>query len=430
MNRILPFMCNGLSCFAVTTIMFQFMDDRYKRSAKNSFVYTLAGAVSTLGIMCVNLMNGSLLNLLAWSVVFGASAYFLYFEDMDRPLRRVLESEALLLCIAVCESLGVFFLQWFLQAVNAKSNDTIMLNCIEAMFPAVIILFFYYMVISRLTKRSSMPYSETQYMIYAVILGYSFINMLISLKIFIQGQIHYLCVVNTGCIVLVDLYLLYFVKMADEKNYYENQVKALEQQANIQYEYYLAQTKKYEKTVQVLHDVKNHIKAIQGLYTVDQENTAGEYANEIGEMLKPLIPAQYTGNPILDILLADKETVMKEKGISLELKIDNVSLDFIKPIDVTTIFGNLLDNAIEASEKTNSGKFVYVKIGSYHRMIVVKIENSCNKVTWRNGLPISNKGKNRGIGLLNVRNSIEKYDGNLKIRQEKDRFIAELFLNS
>lgn len=241
-----------------------------------------------------------------------------------------------------------------------------------------------------------MPYSETQYMIYAVILGYSFINMLISLKIFIQGQIHYLCVVNTGCIVLVDLYLLYFVKMADEKNYYENQVKALEQQANIQYEYYLAQTKKYEKTVQVLHDVKNHIKAIQGLYTVDQENTAGEYANEIGEMLKPLIPAQYTGNPILDILLADKETVMKEKGISLELKIDNVSLDFIKPIDVTTIFGNLLDNAIEASEKTNSGKFVYVKIGSYHRMIVVKIENSCNKVTWRNGLPISNKEKTGG----------------------------------
>lgn len=35
MDRILPFLCNGLSCFAVTTIMFQFMDDRYKRSGKN-----------------------------------------------------------------------------------------------------------------------------------------------------------------------------------------------------------------------------------------------------------------------------------------------------------------------------------------------------------------------------------------------------------
>lgn len=255
-------------------------------------------------------------------------------------------------------------------------------------------------------------------------------NMLISLMIFNRGQIHYLCVVNMGCIVLVDLYLLYSVKMAGEKNYYENQVKALEQQANIQYEYYLAQTKKYEKTVQILHDVKNHIKAIQNLYADGQENTAGRYANEIGELLKPLIPRRYTGNPILDILLADKEAVMKEKGISLELKIDNVSLDFIKPSDATTIFGNLLDNAVEASEKADGDKSVHVKISSYHRMIVVKIENSCNKVAWRNGMPVSDKGKNRGIGLLNVQNSIEKYDGNIKLRQEKDRFVAELFLNS
>jgi len=45
-------------------------------------------------------------------------------------------------------------------------------------------------------------------------------------------------------------------------------------------------------------------------------------------------------------------------------------------------------------------------------MVVVKIENSCNRVKWKNGMPVSEKGKNRGIGLLNVQNSIEKYDGN------------------
>lgn len=108
-------------------------------------------------------------------------------------------------------------------------------------------------------KKSNIPYSRTQYIFYSIILGYSFINMLVIIEIFIQGQINYLCVINMGCIVLVDLYLLYFVKIADEKNYYENQVKVLEQQANMQYEYYLEQTKKYDKTVQILHDVKKHI---------------------------------------------------------------------------------------------------------------------------------------------------------------------------
>ena len=43
---------------------------------------------------------------------------------------------------------------------------------------------------------------------------------------FKNGEENYLCAVNMGCIVLADLYLLYFVKMADEKNYYEKQLIA------------------------------------------------------------------------------------------------------------------------------------------------------------------------------------------------------------
>lgn len=109
--------------------------------------------------------------------------------------------------------------------------------------------------------------------------------------------------------------------------------------------------------------------------------------------MKPLIPVQYTENPILNILLTDKESVMREKGISVTIKIDNVNLNFIEPIDITTIFGNLLDNAIEATEKLKGEKYICIKIGSYHKMIVVSIENNCNEVKWKNGFPVSNKGK-------------------------------------
>lgn len=430
MDKFLLIMCNFLSCFAVTAIMFQFMNGRYKRSIQKKYVYGLIRIFIIVCVVCINLLNIPLFNLIAWFIVFGVSGYFLYYEDMDKPLRRILECETLMFCMVVCESLGVIFLHWILQVANIKKVDAVMLRCLEVTFSALIIIFFYYMVISRLMKKSNIPYARTQYVFYSIILGYSFINMLVIIEIFAQGQINYLCTINMGCIVLADIYLLYFVKMADEKSYYENQVKVLEQQANIQYEYYLAQTKKYDKTVQILHDVKKHIKAIEDLYTTGQEQTAGEYINEIGDLLKPLIPIQYTGNPILNILLTDKEMLMKDKGISLDIKIDNVSLDFIEPIDVTTIFGNLLDNAIEAAEKVEGDRYIYIKIGSRHQMIVIRIENSCNIVRWKNDMPISQKGKNGGIGLLNVKSSIEKYDGSLKLKQENQRFIAELFLNS
>ena len=332
--------------------------------------------------------------------------------------------------MSVCESLGVILLQCILQAADIKNVNETMLYCLEVTFSKVILIFLYYTFINRFVKKSDVPYSKTRYIMYGIILLYSLINMSVIVENFKNGEENYLCAVNMGCIVLADLYLLYFVKMADEKNYYEKQLIALEQQAKVQYEYYLTQAKKYDQTIQILHDVNKHIKAIEGLYGAEQEKTAGEYATKIRELLKPLIPVQYTENPILNILLTDKESVMREKGISVTIKVDNVNLNFIEPIDITTIFGNLLDNAIEATEKLKGEKYICIKIGSYHKMIVVSIENNCNEVKWRNGFPVSNKGKNGGIGLLNVQSSIKKYDGDLTLKNDGNKFAAELFLNS
>lgn len=103
--------------------------------------------------------------------------------------------------------------------------------------------FLYYTFINRFVKKSDIPYAKTRYIMYGMILLYNLINMGVIVENFKNGEENYLCAVNMGCIVLADLYLLYFVKMADEKNYYEKQLIALEQQAKVQYEYYLTQTK-------------------------------------------------------------------------------------------------------------------------------------------------------------------------------------------
>ena len=97
---------------------------------------------------------------------------------------------------------------------------------------------------------------------------------------------------------------------------------------------------------------------------------------------------------------------------------------FLAPIDITTIFGNLLDNAIEAAEKLEGGKYISIKIGSYHKMIAASIENNCGEVKWKNGFPVSAKGKGGGIGLLNVQSSVKKYDGNLILKSDGNIFPA------
>ena len=430
MDKILLILCNGLSCFIIGTMLFWFMDGRYKRSISGKGIYIVAEG-SMVGLaLYVNLIGNSLLNLLVWVASVAVAVYFLYYEDMDRPLRRILECEALLFYMSVCESLGVLLMQWLLQLAGIQNIDDVMRYCLGVAFSKIILIFLYYMLINRFMKKRDVSPSRTRYVIYGIMLVYSLVNMLVIVENFRNGQRSYLSAVNMGCIVLADLYLLYFVKMADEKNHYENQIRALEQQSKLQHAYYAAQNRKYEQTVHILHDVKKHIRAIEGLCGTGEENTAGAYAREIGKLLKPLVPVRYTENPILNILLTDKEVVMREKEIRVEIMVDDVNLEFLAPVDVTTIFGNLLDNAIEAAEKVDGDRYVSVRISAYHQMIVVRMENSCNDVTWKNGVPVSDKGEGRGIGLLNVRGAIEKYDGNLRLEQEGHKFIVEFFLNS
>lgn len=245
-----------------------------------------------------------------------------------------------------------------------------------------------------------------------------------------RGQENFILTVNMGCIVLADLYLLYFIKVANEKNYLEGEVLILEKQAYMQYEYYLMQEQKYNVTVHILHDVDKHVKNIENLCVNGENGEAAEYVKEIRNMLEPLIPVRYTGNPILDILFTDKATISREKKIKFDIKVDNINMDFLEAIDATTIFGNLIDNAIEAAEKVTKNRYIQISISPYQEMVLVRIENTSLPLRWKNGVPISEKGKNHGIGLLNVKRSIEKYDGDISFQQKGGIVTVDLLLNS
>lgn len=94
MNTILLILCNALSCFIISTILFQFMNGKYKKSSQSRYVYIVIETVTVIFTTCINMLNHSILNLVVWGVLTGIIAYALYYEDMDKPLRRIIECEA------------------------------------------------------------------------------------------------------------------------------------------------------------------------------------------------------------------------------------------------------------------------------------------------------------------------------------------------
>ena len=430
MDDLLLAICTCLSCFIVATILFQFMNDRYNRTFHNKYIYYFVEIIAIIGISIINLFNFWILNLIVWFVAIIIISYVFYFDDADNTLRRITECEVLLFYMGVCESLGVVFVDWMLKLLQIDLKMSTMRSCMEITFSKVVVIFMYYMIFARLMNKKKVAFTKVQWAINFIILIYSLINMLVIAEGALQGQANFILTVNMGCIVLADLYLLYFIKVANEKNYLEGEIEILEKQAHMRYEYYLAQEQKYNATVHILHDVDKHIKSIEQLYAVGENVETTEYVKEIKNMLEPLIPIKYTGNPILDILLTDKAAISKEKNIKFDIKVDNINMDFLEAIDTTTIFGNLIDNAIEAVEKAEGDRDIRISISPYHEMVIVRIENTSLPLKWRNGFPVSEKGKNHGIGLLNVKRSIEKYDGDISFQQKNGIVTVDVLLNS
>ena len=106
-------------------------------------------------------------------------------------------------------------------------------------------------------------------------------------------------------------------------------------------------------------------------------------------------------------------------------------LGFLRIGDLTSLFGNLLDNAIEYEEKVEDVKqrFILLKISRKGHIISVHIENYCNtSVQFKDGLPLSTKGDNRyhGFGVKSICYIVKKYNGNIRFYKENDIYNADI----
>ena len=266
--------------------------------------------------------------------------------------------------------------------------------------------------------------------LYLVMFLYSVVNFIILATAATRKADYFLICANIGCVIFANLYLFYSLKVEDEKNSMEFQIAMMKQQESMQFGHYERQREKYGKSIEILHDVSKHIRSIEELYRVGVTDKAMEYTKQIASILKPLVPEEYSDNPMLNILLADRKQTAESIGIRFVVKVESTGLGFIEPVDVTTLFGNLLENAMQAVLKCSGERYIKVHIKNYNEMLSIRIENSVEKeVRIKNGKPVSTGGKGTGIGCLNVERCVEKYGGSVLYKNENGRFYSDVILN-
>lgn len=196
----------------------------------------------------------------------------------------------------------------------------------------------------------------------------------------------------------------------------KHRIELMEQQNELTHQYYEEMEKNYNRSRKIIHDIRNHLHALEQSAKMEDSR----YFEDVHGMLNSLGLKFYSENKMLNIILNDK--LKKLLPEQVECSLGGVSLDFVSDMDMTTIFANLLDNAVEAREG-NPSFWVKIRGEQIQDFTVIKIWNPALK-TYEPGQ--SGKTGHEGIGLSNVRQAMGRYHGELKIECKDNIFSVTL----
>lgn len=233
-----------------------------------------------------------------------------------------------------------------------------------------------------------------------------------------------------ACCTLVVVTLMQIVVLSQNAHIKKSNDMYKEHMA-LQKQYYEHMLLQYEELRKFRHDVKNHMLALNSMCTSEDNSQIKKYLSQLTNEVSSKKPVEYTGNRELDAVIAPFVLEAESKNIKVQFKgrvSDNVAIDMF---DMCTIISNLLNNAIEACEKIQEDKrIIEFEIAGYNSQIFISVRNSYdmeNIINQKQKFITTKEDKlNHGIGLENVSRTVKKYDGDMRISQENERFIVTI----
>ena len=194
---------------------------------------------------------------------------------------------------------------------------------------------------------------------------------------------------------------------------------------NQQFSYYQERAKDEERVRALYHDMKNHLLILERQNSAETKQMVSDLRRRISDYEEYI----HTGNEFLDVIIHDKAKKAKEQQIDFSAVLHFEDGSFIEPMDLSTIFGNALDNAIEASVKLPpEQRLITVKAGCVREMLSVVFENNCRQGEAEYKHTTKSDFFLHGFGIQNMKTAVEKYGGQCLIQQKFGQFTVKIIL--
>lgn len=229
---------------------------------------------------------------------------------------------------------------------------------------------------------------------------------------------------------LSGVVILYAFQILQLESSARNELNAIQLVLQRQYAQYKQSRDSIELINLKYHDLKHQINAMR--METDEERREA-WLDAMESDISSYEAQNKTGNRVLDTVLTEKSLYCQKHSITLTCVADGSVIQFMDVIDVCTIFGNALDNAINAVLRVaqKDRRLIHLTVTNQKNFVLIQIENYFEgELKYNDDNLISTKGDERfhGYGLKSIRYSADRYGGTMSIKAEDDWFNLRILI--
>lgn len=414
-------------------LYFDFMDVIvvYKIIGRYKKIFYMLASLSA-AFMVKSLVNPIIGLLVIPLIYFGAG--FLFFESELKD--RIKYYLIFFVVVSVSEmafmlSLGAIFRMRNIKITNSY-YDILLVILLMKMIVLIVIkilkIFMFYRKygISRTPSLCFLLLPCSTVLVYGAILS-------MSVRMNIQNTVRPM--LELGCVgmLLSNTILFYIFKRLTNAMDKAKKLELEQMKENLYQKYYEKLDEKNKVHGQIIHSMNSYFETIGRLAKDNQDDKILKILEEIDIKLESAESTSYSTNVILNAILTEKRLQAKLLDIAFEIFVEpGVNLNFVAEIDLISLLGNLINNAIEAAQDSHQ-KYICLQIYSNetNNYVILKLENSFLKVPEKKGTVFETSKSNKelhGIGLEHVKKIIQQYDGYLDIKIEDNIFKVSAIL--
>lgn len=255
----------------------------------------------------------------------------------------------------------------------------------------------------------------------------------VVIRFSMMGEYRWFFSVLSGTLLALNLFAMYVLKNSLESDERIRNMELLVRNKQDQLRLFQDMKFLYERQSKKTHDYKKQLYSIQELLENDETESAVSLVRSLTNSLSVDLSEVNTGHPVINAVLNQEYRMAKERGIGMFFAVEDMHDFRMDEEDIVILFGNLLENAINECSRLIGGGVtdpaIQIKLAKANDKTVLSVKNPVvSKVEIWDNETVGPLPPGHGIGLMNVREVVDKYDGDLVLSCDEREFMAVVMI--